>query len=354
MEILETLHDKPPILSNFIPRKYKITHDKTFLLGAKKSGITSIILDFLSNLDKKSYLYIDLHDIRIKNYNFSKLHEFVKKSSIKYLIVENFTHEFDLPNVKNIILSSHDQTLSIHGFFKMGIYGLDFEEFIAFTQRNYNVEHIFKLYANLGVLPKSIYLNEYENKIYLQEVLKLSLSDEIAQNLFYILAKNQANAYSLFSAYNELKPLMKLSKDKLYKMALKLENLGFVSLVEKFNSPKSPKKIYLNNFAYKNAITHEKDFNKRFENMVFCELKNQQIYYTDKLHFYLPKKHQAILVIPFLPPELIKRRFKKILSSLKDLQITSLKVITLGNEGHDKQDGILCEIVPFWEWALLL
>ncbi len=354
MEILETLHDKPPMLPNFIPRKYKIGNSNTLITGLSRCGMTSIILDFLSTLDKKEYLYIDLNDQRLKYYNFGKLDEFIQKKSIKYLVVENITNNFKLPSVKNIILSSHVVNLKINGFKNLYINGLDFEEFIGFSQRNFNIEHIFKAFANSGSLPKSANLNEHENKMFLQESLRLCLNDEATLNLFCILAKNQANPYSMYQAYNELKLTTKISKDKLYDKAKELENIGLISFVEKFNSPKSPKKIYLNNFAYKNAITYEKDFIKRLENMVFCEFKYKKIYYTNELHFYLPELNQAILVIPFLLPDFIKRRFKKLLKILEKLHVKTLKVITLGNEGKDKQNNIECEILPFWEWALLL
>lgn len=354
METLENLYDKPPILSNFVPRKYNIEHKKILLLGAKKSGITSIIVDFLSNLDKKDYLYIDLHDTRIKSYDFSKLNDFVKKKSINYLIVENFTNDFVLPKVNNIILSSHEANLDIKGFAKLHVNGLDFEEFIGFMQKNFNIEHIFKLYANSGILPKSTQLNEYENKMYLQEVLDLSLNDEIALNLFYMLAKKQAETYSLFQAYSELKLFMKVSKDKLYKKAQELENLGLISFVQKFSSSKSPKKVYLNNFAFKNAISYEKDFVKRFENMVFCQLKEKEIYYTEQINFYLPTKNQAILSIPFLPIEFIFRRIDKLTPTLKKLNIKSLQIITMGNEGKGREGDMEYEILPFWQWALVL
>ncbi len=40
-------------------------------------------------------------------------------------------------------------------------------------------------------------------------------------------------------------------------------------LIEKYGSPKSSKKLFLIDFALKNALTFKKEFLKRFENMVF-------------------------------------------------------------------------------------
>lgn len=354
MELLENLYENPPQLDSFNSRRYKIMDNKCLILGAKKSGISYIVADYLSSLKAKSYLYINLQDIRISLNELEKLEVFIKKYKISHLVIENYKQDFPLPNIQNIILTSNNLCLHVKGFKPLCVKPLSFEEFIGFNQRHFNSEHIFNLYANAGCLPKSASLNNYENKLYMQECISLCTSDETAKRLFCLLAKYQAQPYSLFRAYNELKPTMKISKDKLYKQALNLENEGLLTLLEKYNSPKSAKKIYLSNFAYKNAITYEKDFVKRFENMIFCQLNDKEIFYTDDIHFFLPQKNRAILSIPFLPPELIIRRFHKLLPHLKSLHVNSLHVITLGNEAQETKDNIQCEIIPFWQWALAL
>ncbi len=354
MEMLDYFYEKPPQFSNFVPRRYQITDKKTLIVGMKKSGITSIIADFLSTLDKKSYLYLNLEDVRVNKIELKNLNSFIKKKAISHLVIENFRENFKLPFVENIILTCNNVNFKLQGFSFLHVKPLSFEEFIGFGQRNFNTEYLFSLYANRGKLPKSANLTSFENKLYLQDNINLCLKEDVSKKLFYLLAKKQSTPYSLFQAYKELKPLMKISKDKLYLKAKELQESGFISFIQKYNSPKSAKKIYIYNFAYKNAITYKKDFIKRFENMVFSELNEEEIFYTDELHFYLPQKNQAILCIPFLPPEIIIRRFSKLIAKLKILHIKSLKVITLGNEGKTTKENIECEILPFWEWALVL
>ncbi len=353
MDLLENLYEKPPLATNFYPRAYQIEHKKTLIKTMPKSGTTSIIVDFLSSLEPKNYLYMDLNDLRILHVKKEKLNIFIEKNNISYLVVENYTADFSLPHVKNIILTCKNQNLHVENFFSLHVKGLSFEEFIAHEKRHFDTKHLFSLYAKAGTLPKSASLDEYENKFYLQEVLHVNL-DQMSLQLFCLLAKNQSCTYSLLKAYNKLKQSIKISKDKLYEKAKELENMGFISFIERYNSPKSAKKIYLNNFAYKNAITFEKDFIKRFENMIFCQILHEEIYYTNELHFYLPRKNQAILAIPFLPSEIILRRFSKLISSLKRLHVKTLHAITLNNADKKEIEGITCEILPFWEWALSL
>ncbi len=114
------------------------------------------------------------------------------------------------------------------------------------------------------------------------------------------------------------------------------------------------KKFYFMDFALKNALTFKKDFLKRFENIVFSELikKEWQFFYTEHIDFYVPNENLAIICIPFLPAELIKRRFSKLKNELLSLHVKDLQVVTVGNEGGFVQNGINCEIIPFWQWAM--
>lgn len=353
MELLENLYEKPPLFSNFFGRRYHISHQKTILRGMHKSGTSSIIVDFLGTLEEGSFLYVNLSDARVDVNKLENLQSFISANSISYLIIENYTIGFPIPDVENIVLSSCEKNLSIEGFETLDVAPLCFEEFVGAGQRFFDTEHLFNLYANLGRLPHSYNLNKSENKRYLQDVAKLLCEDSLKFELFRHFAKNQSQTVSLHKAYQELKLHHKLSKDKLYKISHELENEHIISFISKLGFPKSAKKIYLTDFAFKNTLTYEKDFVKRFENMVFCELSGE-IFYTDEIHFYIPMRNLAILAIPFLPYELIIGRFKKLNQKLKSLNIEHLHVISLGASGEFEQNGIKCEVMPFWDWALSL
>jgi predicted AAA+ superfamily ATPase len=44
---------------------------------------------------------------------------------------------------------------------------------------------------------------------------------------------------------------------------------------------------------------------------------------------------------------------RKVFSTLKELHITKLYIITIGNEEEFYQDNIQVQVLPFYEWALL-
>lgn len=355
MEILETLYEKPPTLSRFQERKVQITSSNTLLLGPKSSGKTTLILDYLSRFDQKEYLYISAKDLRIKEELKSlDLSRFYRQNGLKLLVIDDYSKDIALPKDCNLILSSWDTSLHVKGLKRLTLDYLDFEEFIAFSKGSVLPEHIFNLYTHHGRLPGAVNLQDWAWFDFLQNQLHQSLSCPNQLYLLKQMAFFQSKPLSLHQLYKDLKNKIKLSKDTLYESANFFQRHGFIHFLPKWQAPKTPKKLFLRDFALKNAITFEKDFLKSFENIIFCELTRSfdEIFYTDKLDFYIPSENLGIICIPFLPPELILRRFSKILDHLKSLQIKNLTILTLGNEGAGKKDEIECEIIPFWEWAL--
>ena len=106
-------------------------------------------------------------------------------------------------------------------------------------------------------------------------------------------------------------------------------------------------------FAIKNALNYEKDFLRRLENIIFLEIykRGKKVYYADEIDFYIPEENSAILVIPFIPPALLKNKISKRKKTFETLRVKDVYIISLGNEDDFIQDGIRYEIIPFWNWA---
>lgn len=355
MEILEILYQEEQKNSRFFDRKTTIESKKTFLKGCRRSGKTTLIFDYLTTYSSEEYLYIDLCDERVKNLSFSSnLQKFIELKNIRLLVIEGYDFSFELPHCEEIILSSSSLHVNIEGFENIILYPVDFEEFIAFDRRHFNIEHLFNLFANQGTFPQIVLDNELDAKKNLQNLIKLALPNETKFTIFKKLTELQSTKVSLFQIYNQLKGSIKLSKDKLYQNVEELQDEGLLYLIEKYDSSKSNKKVYLCDFAIKNALSLKKDFLKRFENIVFSELfKNYgQIYYTDFLDFYLPEEHLGIISAPFSLQESIRTKLTKELVSLKSLHVNQIEIISVGNEESFEFEGIPCNIIPFWDWAL--
>ncbi len=352
MQLLENLYDIKHKNNHFYDRKLRISSKRTLVNGPKKSGKTTIIIDYISKFAQNEILYVDLNDTRVDKKNIAKnIHKFVKNNPIKILVIENFDSSFELPDTEEIILTCRD---SLDGFDTITLFPLDFEEFISFDARHSNIEHIFQIYANTGSYPQVVLNSSNSVHWSMQEMLTVMIDDKIEFEIFKKLSEAQSSKISLYQIYNQLKSFIKISKDSLYKKVRKLEDDKMIFLVEKFASTKSAKKLFLIDFALKNALTFKKEFLKRFENMVFLELmkKGNQSYYTNFLDLYIPKRDYAVLCIPFLPQEMIKLRLQKILLHVKELRVKKIDIVTVGNEGEFWLKNIKCTIIPFWDWAL--
>ncbi|MBP7770281.1 MAG: ATP-binding protein [Aliarcobacter sp.] len=354
MKILEACYEINFSKINFIERKTKITHNKTIITGASKTGKSYLIYDFLSSFKPKEYIYIDLKDLRN---DFSKipenLQEFINKNEIILLILENFDFSFEIPKCENIIISSSNPK-EIEGFENLTVCALDFEEYLLHDNKHQNITQSFNVFFKFGNLPELINIDEYKKINRLQEIINLQCKDETQYEIFKILLENIDQKKSLFQLFNSLKMKMKISKDKFYEICKNFENNKSIYFLQKYNQEKATKKIYCYNHSFFNAISHEKKFKNEFSNLIFLELVNEynDIYYLDNIDFYIKSKNIAIVAIPFFNTFLTGNLVKKIIKSAQELNINEINIITISNNEKISDPKIKINVIPFYEWAL--
>lgn len=351
---LDILYDFEPKKIDYIDRKFKITSKKTIIHYAPKSGMTYLIYSHLLNYNSKDYIYIDFNDLRVDKIQLKEnLNRYIYENSIKLLILENFDFSFEIPKCEEIIITTCEHH-NIDGYKHMDFYPLDFEEFIAFERSHTKIENIFNSYANSGTFPKIAHLAETDKIYYLQNIAQMITKDEKQLYILKLMSTLQAQCVSLYNIFNTVKKNIKISKDIFYSHIEDLKRRKVILFLDKYNHPKATKKIYLMDFTLKNALSFEKDFIKRFENIIFLEIykRGKNVYYTDEIDFYLPDENIAILGIPFLPPTLLKNKIIKRRKAFKKLGIKKVYIISLGNEDRFYDKNIEYEIMPFWNWAL--
>lgn len=350
LEILYATEFKKP---SFYPRKFSFTAKKTLLVGPKKSGKSTLIFDYLSSKKKGTFLYIDFSDLRLSQAIIFGLPAFLEKNDITLLVLENFDFSFKIPNCTEVIITTCAPR-TLEGFKRQTLYPLDFEEFIAFEKRQLDVEAIFNDYATWGTYP-SVILSAKENftKIF-QDHIRLICDNELEFTILRHYALSQGVAISSYTIFNDIKVFHKISKDKFYAINKKLQDEKLLFLVEKYKAPRADKKVYLIDFAIKSVLTFEKDFIKRFENIIFLELlkNDEELYFTDLLDFYIPSQKRAIIPMPFLPPSMIHSKLARLEKDLIKYNIEKIEIITLEREEERYHDNISVEILPFWLWAL--
>ncbi len=354
MTSLEYCHEIEFSKINFIERKVRITHPKTILLGAPKTGKSYLIYDYLSNYNAKEFLYIDFDDTRNnKEEIVNHLEEYVFRNKIKVLVLENFSFDFKIPYCTSVIITSNKYR-DLKGYKKLFLNALDFEEYLLHEKKNQNITHNFNRFLKFGNLPQIVNQNDYNCIKELQDILKLINPNKTSEEILKTLIFNIDEKKSLNQLFQSLKMKIKISKDKFYEECKRFEDERIIYFVPKYNQEKVTKKIYSYNSAYFNAISHKKKFKNELTNIIFLELINNynDIFYLDSIDFYIPSKKLAIVSIPFFNSTLMQAQLKKIKKQLDDLNIKEVYIVTVSNSEHIKYKENEIFVVPFYEWAL--
>lgn len=353
MDILEILYSREFKKAAYNVRKVSLNAKKILLLGPKGSGKSSLLFDHLSQREKGTFLYIDFEDFRLKEKDLKEhLPQFLKQNSIKLLVLENFDFRFELPFCDEIIITTNRHAV-VEGFTVQTLYPLDFEEFIAFDTRQLKLETIFSTFAVQGTFPalqrisKGDFIKEY------QDFLCRFAKNDLEMAMLQLLSSKQGSAVSMHALFQELKAHYKISKDTFYSFTKRVHDEYILFSVEKFGHQKSAKKLYMIDFAMRSVLSFDKDFIKRFENIVFLELlkRDKKLFYTDVIDFYLPDEERAILTIPFLPENLIEGKLERLSKYFIELEIVIVQVVTMEVEKSYQKNGITYELLPFWSFA---
>ncbi len=357
MNRLEILYGEDVKKVAFTVRKVSLSGDKIILKGPRHSGKTYLILDLLSTRRKESFLYIDFADIRIDASIAAYLDDFLKRHpQIELLVLENLDFAFPLPSVRQMIITTSQKDFHLSGFSENRLYPLDFEEFIAFQKRSADVEILFGQFANIGTFPQMLDVSRFAYVQTFQHLLTSYYTTPVELEILKTFALRQSTLVSVFAMFNLVKKHHKISKDKFYQYTARLQNEEVIFMVEKFGQKSTQKKLYMIDFAMRGVLSFEKDFIRRFENMIFLELykRGHDIYYHELFDFYLPNMQTAIFSFPFAVENIVQKRLEKVEEILVKLGIKSVQIVTMNSQNSFSKNGIDYETMPFWNWALQL
>ncbi|MEA3354272.1 MAG: ATP-binding protein [Campylobacterota bacterium] len=354
MTILDHIYETDIPKHNFHERKKSITNKNTILYGPPKSGKSYLIYDYLRGFENDKYLYIDLGDYRNeKEEIISYLDYFIEKNTIEMIILENFEFDFDLPKVTSIIIST-DHPKILEGFETILVEPLDFEEYLLFDTKHQNTSYSFNSFLKYGTFPEIIEFSEQKKHKRNYEICQLYCKDQTDLEILFLAIKSSSQIKSVYQLFNQLKKKIKISKDRFYKTFEKLEQNKIIHSIQKYNQPKSAKKIFVFNHALLDIVSYKKNFNNLFKNMVFLELNTlyDDIYYLENVDFYIPSQNMIVISIPFFNDLVSSVLISKIMPHIQKQEIQNIMIITVSGEKNIYIDNIEAQVITYYDWVL--
>ena len=355
MSVLEILYNDEIEKINYQNRKLFLEKENTIIFHPSGSGATYFILNFLSFLDKKSYLYMDFEDFRInEKYIKDNLEKFLQENkNIEVLAIDNFDFSFEISNKTINILSTKKEKISKKNYRNVHLYPLDFEEYVSFHSFG-DITNVFSDFIQDSSLPLIALTNQASKIKEATRYIKRQSENNTELEILKELIKSQGLLQTPFQIYNKLKNNIKISKNKLYEFIDILQKKEIIFLLDKYGTKNSAKKVQLIDLFLTRAVRFDKNPYTSIENAVYLELIKQtqeKIYYTDNFNFYIKTLNIAIIVGLFMEKDFLKNKLKRHISNIKKLGINRVLIINVSEEFSFYIEGIEFLATPFYVFA---
>jgi predicted AAA+ superfamily ATPase len=409
--ISEWLTQGPP---NALEREISIPLESNLIItvtGGRRTGKTYLLFSIINKLIKENkakmneILYIDFEHPRLKGVRSSDLDDMLK--AFMELTGKEPTYMFldEIHNVENygswfrkrlnarIYLSGSSSSLTPRKIaeelrgrsINYEIYPLSFREYLYFlkekldpkllsyTEYRGRILSLLRDYLYYGAYPAIIFEKEKERLLrsYFDSIIVRDLkivNPEIAEAFASYIISNYSSLITVNRIYNYLKSLgYKIGKEKILELVDKSRESYFAFYVEIFNKSVikrriNPKKVYIIDTGYSNALGYEFSISKAMENAVYLELLRRNygdIYYWKEygksegkeIDFVIAKNFQVeeIIQVTYATDAVEEREINAIKKAKKELNPKKITVITWDYENKENE----INYVPLWKWLLL-
>ena len=355
MQLLEYFYNRNNEVRNYQPRKFNIPNgDKIFIYGSPSSGKTSLVLDYLMDLEQEEVLYIDFKDPKFafRDIMEEDVEGFVEANEINYLVLDHYEHEYfeEFPKVKQLIILSADIYEYAPSFKKLQLPLLDYEEFFSFQKRG-TEKQIFNLYLRQGTIPQLAINDAPKEQLFLNFIR--SHFTESEQKLLGVLAHFNGLSVTTHQLYTHAKERYKISKDLIYKQIKEFEDKYIITFVYDIENPKQKKLLFFD-FALAKYLTLTQSFPKQFETMIALSLLKHKISFKAfGLNSYITNLDYLILPTPFETEESFWKKAHNKFTLYKKQKIKKVYIITIASNFEFSIEDIVFEGLPFYEWVVI-
>ncbi len=354
MQLLEYYQNQLPNCDYFIPRKCHLPSKGDLnLFGVRGAGKTSLILDYLSQVEPSRLLYIDLEDPNLifNQLDTLTLQHYIDTHTIEILVLDHYAENLlsSFPNVTQLILVTR-LPIKVKHFIGIELFPLDYEEFLAFE--NTSTQHRgFNHFLRLGTLP--LLARSPKHSTQAMKTFFQSTFDTQEQKLLLLLAQHHTKHLTTHQIYTFAKEKFKVSKDWLYKTIKRFTQEKLILFIDD-RYQKSGKKMLLFDFAFAKYLTVGQPFILQFDTMIALALIKHYIsVQTLGIHGYVTKENELIIPAPFESEESLWVKSQKKFSLYKKYGIQKVTIVTVANTYSYTIEKLHFEALPFDEWAVI-
>ena len=354
MNLLEYYQNQLPSSENFVPRKSQLPLEGDInLYGVRGAGKTSIVLDYLSEVESEDILYLDIEDPNLifNTLETLTLQQYIDRNHIKILVLDHYEEGLllNFPNVLRLIIITRI-SLKDKNFTPIELFPLDYEEFLAFestSAQNRGFNHFLRS-GTLPLLARSQKTSTQAMKTFFQ-----SSFDKQEQKLLLLLAQHHTKHLTTYQIYTFAKEKFKISKDWLYKTIKRFNDEKLILFIND-RYQKSGKKMLLFDFAFAKYLTLGQPFILQFDTMIALALMKHHIgVQTLGMHGYITDNNELIIPAPFESEESLWVKSQNKFSIYKKYDIKKVTIITVANSYEYTIDKLHFEALPFDEWSVI-
>jgi len=354
MNLLEYYQNQLPSSENFVPRKSQLPLEGDInLYGVRGAGKTSIVLDYLSEVESEDILYLDIEDPNLifNTLETLTLQQYIDKNYIKILVLDHYVEGLllNFPNVLRLIIITRI-SLKDKNFTPIELFPLDYEEFLAFesTSAQHRGFNHFLRSGTLPLLARSQKASTQAMKTFFQ-----SSFDKQEQKLLLLLAQHHTKHLTTYQIYTFAKEKFKISKDWLYKTIKRFNEEKLILFIDD-RYQKSGKKMLLFDFAFAKYLTLGQPFILQFDTMIALALMKHHIgVQTLGIHGYITDNNELIIPAPFESEESLWVKSQNKFTIYKKYGIKKVTIITVANSYEYTIDKLHFEALPFDEWSVI-
>ncbi len=356
MDILEYFLDLNPRNEIFYPRKLQLpAADSFFLYGARSTGKTALILEYLGRLETREWLYLDAQDpaFALEDIDVVQLEAFLKEEAIRTLVIDHWYPGFleRLPRCSQLILVSRHAVTEIP-LPKYELFPLDYEEFLGFD-RSHSPTLAFNRFLKLGTLPALGRTTPASAVLRLRELF-YEMFDDAESRLLLILARFQGRRVTAHQIYTTAREYFRISKDWTYATLKRFEEEKILFFIPDIQRG-SGRKLILYDFILTRYLNKYQPFPATFDAMVALALIKHSLPFqaAGALGYLLQEREELIFPSPFEGEDQFWQRAQKRYGEFKKLRITKVSIVTVSNRYRFRLGEIDFEGLPFYEWSIL-